>query len=111
MKKLFCITMALFMCLGLLGCESAETVVLDERQQVYGEIIDRELPDILVLKLCVPDQIKEWGETVHIVTDGAEQWEIGNEVVNLILVSPSLDKLVELYDCWTWLEVRTPSEY
>lgn len=81
MKKLFCITMALFMCLGLFGCESAETVVLDERQQVYGEIIDRELPDILVLKLCDSDHIKEWGETVHIVTDEAEQWEIGSEVV------------------------------
>ena len=101
MKKLFCITMALLLCLGLFGCESTkpdesketgsapveteapygETVVLEVGQQVYGEIIDRELPDILVLKLCYQNHIEEWGETVQVVTDEAEKWSIGGEVV------------------------------
>lgn len=80
MKRIVCMTMALLLCLGLFGCDNYETVSLEKPEQIYGEIIDRELPDILVVKLCSADQIEEWGEIVQVVTDEAESWEIKQEI-------------------------------
>ena len=96
MKRILWLTMALLLCLGLFGCEDAEaqsstsateteaieteTVVLDEVNRVYGDIIKRKSPDILVVKLCSADQIEEWGEIVQVVTDEAESWEIKQEI-------------------------------
>ena len=80
MKRIVWLTMALLLCLGLFGCDNYETVSLEKPEQIYGEIIDRELPDILVVKLCSADQIEEWGEIVQVVTDEAESWEIKQEI-------------------------------
>ena len=95
MKKAFLVFLALLLCLGICGCEednhnssdntpqssnNYETVSQKEPKKIYGVITGKESPDILVLKLYNSDMEKEFGETVHIVTDQADKWCIDDYI-------------------------------
>lgn len=57
-----------------------ETVSLDKYDYVYGRIAGKVSATILALKLDVPSMVSNWGETVYIVTDQADQWCVGDEI-------------------------------
>ena len=99
MKKLCCIGLALMLCLGLCGCQKesfdpadtlptlapheVETVVPDGYNiydSLYGEIVGKLSPNILVLKMDTPRMVDTWGETVYIITDKANDWCVGDEI-------------------------------
>lgn len=70
-----------------------ETLTLDESDYVYGKIVGKVSATILVLKLDVPRMVSNWGETVYIVTDQADQWCVGDEIeVTFTKAERPLDK-------------------
>jgi hypothetical protein len=77
MKRIFCFCLAFLICFCLFGCENRyETVSLGEEEYIYGEIVEKILPDILVLA----PNVKMWGETVHVVSDEVDKWCVGDEI-------------------------------
>lgn len=96
MKRVICICCLLMLCLGLVGCQnesnksadvlpplsSAEmdTISLDSTDYVYGEIVDKLLPNALALKLSIRGMKEAWGETVYVITDDADEWCIGDYI-------------------------------
>jgi len=60
--------------------EADTETVIEKGGYVYGEIIDKVDSDILVLTPYSPGMITKWGETVHIVTEEADKWKIGDEI-------------------------------
>ena len=97
MKKFICIFLTLLLCFGVFGCgtwdtdivqdrmpilseDEAETVVVEDFNYVYGEIIGKAGANALVLKMNVPRMVETWGEVVYIVTDEAEDWCVGDEI-------------------------------
>ena len=54
-----------------------ETISLDESENVYGKIIGKISSNIYELKVF---SNKTWGEMVHIITDQAEDWCVGDEI-------------------------------
>ena len=57
-----------------------ETVSPEEADYVYGKIVGEVSTTILALKLDVPRMVSDWGETVYIITDQADQWCVGDEI-------------------------------
>ena len=82
MKKFFCFLIVLLICFGSFGCgqNEFETIQLDEEEYVYGKITEKISTDVLALKVDLPVSVKKWGETVHIVTDQADEWCVGDEI-------------------------------
>ena len=82
MKKFFCFLIVLLICFGSFGRgqNEFETIQLDEEDYVYGKITEKISTDVLVLKVSSPASVKKWGETVHIVTDQADEWCVGDEI-------------------------------
>lgn len=95
MKRSLCVCLVLVLCFGICGCQEQikqpealpplsademEKVLLDEQDYVYGEIIEKISPDVLVLKTDTPRMVETWGETVYIVTDQTDEWQVGNEI-------------------------------
>ena len=89
MKRFACFCLALVICFVLFGCtnepdepeETAvewETVLLEKNEYLYGEIIEIQAPDVLVLKLRTPKF--DWGDTIYVVTKDAEKWCVGDDV-------------------------------
>lgn len=89
MKRFACFCLALVICFVLFGCtnepdepeETAvewETVLLEKNEYLYGEIIEIQAPDVLVLKLRTPKF--DWGDTIYVVTEEAEKWCVGDDV-------------------------------
>ncbi|MBQ8441592.1 MAG: hypothetical protein IJX19_13090 [Clostridia bacterium] len=89
MKRFACFCLALMFCFVLFGCtnepdepeETAvewETVLLEKNEYLYGEIIEIQAPDVLVLKLRTPKF--DWGDTIYVVTEDAEKWCVGDDV-------------------------------
>lgn len=89
MKRFACFCLALVFCFVLFGCanepdepeETAvewETVLLEKNEYLYGEIIEIQAPDVLVLKLRTPKF--DWGDTIYVVTKDAEKWCVGDDV-------------------------------
>ena len=80
MKKIFCFLIVLLICFGSFGCgqNEFETIQLDEEEYVYGKITEKISTDVLALKVGSPASVKKWGETVHIVTDQADEWCVGD---------------------------------
>lgn len=56
------------------------TVLPDEPDNIYGQIIDKISTNVLVLKIDIPGLADTWGETVHIITDQADAWCVGDEI-------------------------------
>lgn len=96
MKKICCFSLVLLLCLALCGCQNSnnpakalpplsademEVVVPDEFNNVYGEIVRVMSPDVLVLQMHTPRLVDTWGETVYVVTDQADEWCVGDEIV------------------------------
>lgn len=54
-----------------------ETISLEEPKNVYGKIIGKISTNVFALKVI---SNKTWGETVHIITDQAEDWCVGDEI-------------------------------
>jgi len=96
MKRVIGICSLLMLCLGLLGCQNEsnkptnvlpplssdemDTVSLDSNDYVYGEIVDKLLPNALALKLSIRSMKETWGETVYVITDQADEWCIGDYI-------------------------------
>ena len=89
MKRFACFCLAFVFCFVLFGCtnepdepeETAvewETVLLEKNEYLYGEIIEIQAPDVLVLKLGTPKV--DWGDTIYVVTEDAEKWCVGDDV-------------------------------
>ena len=89
MNRFACFCVALVICFVLFGCtnepdepeETAvewETVLLEKNEYLYGEIIEIQAPDVLVLKLRTPKF--DWGDTIYVVTKDAEKWCVGDDV-------------------------------
>jgi len=90
MKKICCLFFTVILCLSVLGCQSDssdgdlkgyETVIPDEFDgYLSGPIIEKISPDILVVKPDNKRKIENYGEVVHIVTDEADEWCVGDEI-------------------------------
>jgi len=96
MKKIFCFCFAILFCFTLCSCnkqnDDSESTSLpplssDEKETistefnyVYGKIIDKIEPDVLVLKLDVPRMVETFGNNVYIITDQADEWCINDEI-------------------------------
>ncbi len=101
MKKIFCLCLAIVLCLAVWGCQKEdpthtpsdptgdtgdpsdemETVRVDDLDgYIYGLVTDKISPDILVMKPCTKRMIDTWGESVHIVTDQADEWCVDDEI-------------------------------
>jgi hypothetical protein len=57
--------------------DDCETILLDEPEDVYGNITDKVSPNGLELKVYSSNI---WGETVHVITDQAEDWCVGDDI-------------------------------
>jgi hypothetical protein len=96
MKKFFCFCFAILFCFTLCSCnkqnDEPESTSLpplssDEKETisaefnyVYGEIIDKIEPDVLVLKLDAPRLVEAFGENVYIITNQADEWCINDQI-------------------------------
>ena len=96
MKRFYCVCLAFLLCLGICGCQKEysepesglpnlsademEKVVLEEQDYVYGEIIEKIAPDVLVLKTGTLRMTEAWGETVYIITNQTDEWKVGSEI-------------------------------
>lgn len=96
MRKICCFCLIVLLCLAICGCQTPkidpdstlpplssdekETVSVDEFNYVYGEIIGKMSPNVLVLKMDVPRMVDTWGETVYVITDQADEWCIKDEI-------------------------------
>lgn len=94
MKKLLCLLLTLLLCVTLLGCDKdnttetdpslsideTNTVSVEEIDYVYGRIVEKIPPNILVLKLDTLKLVESFGERVYIITDEYDEWRVGNEI-------------------------------
>ena len=92
MRKIICLCLVLVFCLGMFGCQK-ETEV----QYVYGEIVKISKSGVLEVKLGSDSNIEEWGETVSVITDDADEWCVGDYVyVRFTKVKRPLFKLTKV---------------
>ena len=96
MKRVYCVCLVFLLCLGICGCQKEnsepesglpnlsademEKVVLEEQDYVYGEIIEKISPDVLVIKTVTLKMTEAWGETVYIITNQTDEWKVGSEI-------------------------------
>ena len=90
MKKFCSICLALLLCLGICGCQSETTSLPplsdDEYETVsgddsmYGEIINKIDSNTLELEINA-SAANKWGKTVYVITDKADNWCVGDEVL------------------------------
>jgi len=102
------IFLALLLCFGVCGCQNEkydptetlpplsdgeiETVLVDDFNYVYGEIIGKMSPNVLVLKLDTPRMVETWGERVYVIAEKADEWCVGDEIdVSFSVVERPLD--------------------
>ena len=105
MKKICCLFLVLLLCFSIFGCQKypdtlpqldsdeMEAVTLNEPDYVYGEIIEKIDPDVLVLKLDTPLMVETWGKKVYVITAQADDWCVGDEIeVHFSSAQRPLDK-------------------
>ena len=96
MKRVYCVCLVFLLCLGICGCQKEnsepesglpnlsademEKVVLEEQDYVYGEIIEKISPDVLVIKTVTLKMTEAWGETVYIITNQTDEWKVGSKI-------------------------------
>ena len=105
MKKLYCILLALLLCLTCLACQkkngsdkkenasatdtlpplSADEMEIITREgpddiYVSGEIIEKTSPDILTIAVHGRQSIEDFGEKAYVITDQADEWCVGDVV-------------------------------
>lgn len=96
MKKLFCAFLTLVLCMALCGCrgetfdpnetlpplssDAVEVLIVEDNNYVYGKIIGKMAGGVLVLKPGTARMTQTWGETVYIITDEADQWQVKDEI-------------------------------
>lgn len=93
MRKIYCVFLALLLCLGVCGCrndgeplpplssDEMEVVLVEEGfGYIDGKIIDKRSTDVLVLQSGYLEAVDTWGETVYIITDQADEWCVGDEI-------------------------------
>ena len=96
MKRIFCICIALLLCSGLFGCQAetydpgdtlpplsddeVETVLAEENASVYGKIVGKLSPNVLVLEPDSKSLKDAWGEKVYILAEKSEDWCVGDEI-------------------------------
>ena len=86
MKKFCCILLAILVCFGMFGCEKSNSSASDEKEIIntddylYGEVIHKVAPNMLVLDLGTSSFSKKWGKTVYVITDDFDCWCIEDDV-------------------------------
>ena len=91
MKRLFCLCLALMLCLMLFGCMedsntddkssyTKETVSTKGNVIVSGEITDKTNDGTLVLSVSYSSADTELGHTVDVITDDADEWCVGDRI-------------------------------
>ena len=82
MKKIVCLCLVFLLCFGLFGCGKITVVSEpDEYEYIDGEVIDVLESGALELKVFGTVNIETWGETVTVITDDAEEWCVGDDVI------------------------------
>jgi len=70
----------------MFGCEKSKTPASDEKEIIntddylYGEVIHKVAPNMLVLDLGTSSFSKKWGKTVYVITDDFDSWCIEDDV-------------------------------
>ena len=77
MKKIVCLCLVFLLCFGLFGCGKVKVT----SELIDGEVIDVLESGALELKLVDKRYVDAWGETVTVITDDAEEWCVGDDVV------------------------------
>ena len=93
MKWLLCVCLALLLCVTVCGCQekiiqpqalpqlSADEMTVErEADVIHGRIAMIKSPDVIELKLNIPEEIEKYGQKVYVVTDKADDWCMGDEV-------------------------------
>ncbi len=105
MKRIFCIFLALLLCLTLFSCQKeveeveepdedydAPIVLADDSERVSGKILEKVEPDILVIRPTTKEMKEKYGYTAHVVTDEADEWCVDDEIsVSILSVEYSED--------------------
>ncbi len=60
--------------------EQYPTVAPQEKDYVYGTITDKISPNMLVLNIELKLLADKYGQTVHIVTDDIDKWQLGTKI-------------------------------
>ncbi|MBO5417871.1 MAG: hypothetical protein J6A50_04605 [Clostridia bacterium] len=89
MKKLYCIGLALLLCLSICGCNkvprvsdnNAETIRLEHSGQLQGDVVEV-FADGLSMKVssCNTDEVEYSGDIVYVITDETD-WCVEDEIV------------------------------
>lgn len=109
MKRIYCFCLSLLLCLSVFGCQNEENdmgdasqpvlseqntslnslpplasdqyevVSLDRVNYIYGVITEKISPNTLAMQVYA-HYVETWGEIVHIITDDADEWCVGDEI-------------------------------
>ena len=84
MKRIFGLLLAFMLCFMIFGCDSTKSesdpVSPEEFDYVYGRIVEKIEPNILVLKPATIKMADAFGDAVHIVTDEFDKWNVGKAI-------------------------------
>lgn len=91
MKKLCCVLLVVFICVGIFGCQKysydtipplaagEKEVITVEDGSVYGKVVAKIATNVLVIELdsC---HVEEWSEIAYVTTENAGKFDIGHSV-------------------------------
>lgn len=83
MKKICCVLLCLLLCFSLCSCtekSSSEDDYIYDDNYMSGEIVDKISSSVLVIKPSTPRIANEWGNTVYVFTDDADDFCVGDSV-------------------------------
>ena len=92
MKKIVLVIFLLTFCFSAWSCRNnsralpplsdneKEIVELENPVYIYGIVREKISSDVLLLELCSPYYVNEWGEKVYVISSTAYKWELGVEV-------------------------------
>ena len=64
-----------------LSDDEKEVIHLDDYDRVYGTLTKKMEPNVLVLEFDSRSEIEAWGEVVYVITDEADEWCVGDEIL------------------------------
>jgi len=96
MKRIITLCLIILLCFSLSGCQRAsfdpedtlpplaedekEVILLPSEEVIYGNIVAKLSPNVLVLEPGTQRMLKTWGERVYVITDDSERWYEGDEI-------------------------------
>lgn len=92
MKKVIFLCILLVFCFSVLSCENnieglpplsdneKETVELEKPIYIFGIVKEKLSDEVLLLEICSPYYVNEWGQYVYVISNNAHKWDIDAEV-------------------------------